>query len=261
MKEHMDDELLMGYRVVSGGPEACCDAIAEWIDTGTGCRWLACLNPHSYVVARDRPEFATALQQADWLVPDGVGIMLAAWLLRCRLAGRVTGADVFDGVNRRLDAVGGSVFFLGATEDTLDLIKARFSRDYPMVRIAGWLAPPFRDAFSAEERDAMEAAVRGAVPDVLWVGLTSPKQDLWIFESRHRLGVKFAAGIGAVFDFYSGRVQRSPAAFQRMGLEWLPRLLREPMRLWRRMFISAPVFVAAVLREVMRSRSSRSVSR
>jgi N-acetylglucosaminyldiphosphoundecaprenol N-acetyl-beta-D-mannosaminyltransferase len=78
---------------------------------------------------------------------------------------------------------------------------------------------------------------------VLWVGMTAPKQESWIHQLRERLDVRFAAAIGAVFDFYIGRIKRSPPAFQTLGLEWLPRLVQEPRRLWRRMFVSAPIFM------------------
>ena len=88
-----------------------------------------------------------------------------------------------------------------------------------------------------------------AAPDVLWVGMTAPKQEKWIFENRACLNVKFAAAIGAVFDFYTGQVKRSHPVFQRFGLEWLPRLIQQPRRLWRRMFVSAPIFVWHVLRQ------------
>jgi N-acetylglucosaminyldiphosphoundecaprenol N-acetyl-beta-D-mannosaminyltransferase len=120
--------------------------------------------------------------------------------------------------------------------------------DYPNVRVAGTYSPPFKKTYSKEEVDAMAAAINEAAPDVLWVGMTAPKQEKWIHDQRDRLNVKFAAAIGAVFDFYTGRVKRSHPAFQRLGLEWLPRLVQEPRRLWRRMFVSAPVFLFAVLR-------------
>jgi N-acetylglucosaminyldiphosphoundecaprenol N-acetyl-beta-D-mannosaminyltransferase len=95
----------------------------------------------------------------------------------------------------------------------------------------------------------MIAAINASKADVLWVGMTAPKQEKWIFENRARLNVKFAGAIGAVFDFYTGRVKRSHPVFQRLGLEWLPRLVQQPRRLWRRMFVSAPIFVWHVLKQ------------
>lgn len=211
-------------------------------------RWLACLNPHSYAVALDRPEFEAALHGADWLVADGVGVVIASRLRGGAVRQRITGSDVFHGVHRRLEGNGGGkVFFIGSTEETLSRIREKMARDYPRVEIVGTYSPPFKPEYSAAELDLMVETINAARPDVLWVGMTAPKQELWIHALRDRLDVRFAAAIGAVFDFYIGRIKRSPAAFQALGLEWLPRLVQEPRRLWRRMFVSAPIFMWHVM--------------
>lgn len=240
-------ENLLGYGVDDLRVEDCADALFSCLlnpRDARGCAWLACLNPHSYVVALDDPRFSQALRDADWLLPDGAGVVLASRLLGGSIRERVTGSDVFYGLHRRMNAVGKmSVFFLGATEETLALIRERMAQDYPSICVAGTYSPPFKDVYSAEEVNAMIAAVNAAAPNVLWVGMTAPKQEKWIYENRARLKVKFAGAIGAVFDFYTGRVKRSHPVFQRLGLEWLPRLLQQPRRLWRRMFVSAPLFL------------------
>lgn len=244
-----DREGILGYDVYVRGAEACVASIAEWVTSGDRARWLACLNPHSYAVALDAPAFAAALQDADWLIPDGVGIVHASRLLGGAIRERVTGWDVFVGLSGRLDALGtGRYFFLGATEDTLARIRERMARDFPRIVIAGTFSPPFTPEFSARQLDEMVEAVNAARADVLWVGMTAPKQEVWVHAVRSRLDVRFAAAVGAVFDFYTGKVTRSHPAFQRLGLEWLPRLAREPRRLWRRTFVSAPRFLWHVLR-------------
>ena len=243
-------ESILGYPVRTDSVEAIADDICASIKQESDFRWLSCLNPHSYSVARENNSFSTVLKEADWLIPDGVGIVLASRIFRGEIRGRVTGSDVFKGVHERLNTIGGSVFFLGSTEGTLGDMRERLSEDYPNVRIVGTYSPPFKQSFDKMDNDAMVAAINKVAPDVLWVGLTSPKQDLWIYSNRHRLNVKFAAGVGAVFDFYAGHIERSHPIFQRMGLEWLPRLLREPRRLWRRMFVSAPIFLWDVVKRV-----------
>ncbi|WP_413904703.1 WecB/TagA/CpsF family glycosyltransferase [Candidatus Skiveiella danica] len=211
------------------------------------------MNPHSYAVALDDMDFASALKSADWLVPDGVGVVFASRLLGGAVKTRVTGSDVFEGLHARMNARKGmSVFFLGASEETLALIRARMAVDYPAIRVAGTYSPPFKPEYSTAELDEMITAVNAARPDVLWVGMTAPKQEKWIFQNLHRLDVKFAGAVGAVFDFYVGKVKRSHPVFQDMGLEWLPRLLRQPVRLWRRTFVSAPIFVWHVVRQAAR---------
>lgn len=238
-----ETERILGYEVYASGADACGASIADWIEKGDRLRWLACLNPHSYAVALDRPEFQAALRDADWLVADGVGIVLASWFQGGALRERVTGSDVFFAVHRRLDASGGGrIFFLGSTDETVRSIRAKMAVDFPRLEVVGTYSPPFKPEFSEAELDRMVSAVNAVRPDVLWVGMTAPKQEIWLHRLRDRLDVRFAAAIGAVFDFYTGRIKRSSPAFQALGLEWLPRLLQEPRRLWRRMLVSAPIF-------------------
>lgn len=210
--------------------------------------WVACLNPHSYVLALEDTLFNQALHSADWLVADGVGVVLASRLLGGRISERLTGSDIFYGLNERLNATQeSSCFFLGSTDKTLAHIRQKMELDYPNIRVAGTYSPPYKAEFSQSELDEMIAAVNAANADILWVGLSAPKQEKWIFENLARLNVKFAGAIGAVFDFYTGNVKRSHPCFFNLGLEWLPRLFQQPQRLWKRMFVSAPVFVWHVL--------------
>lgn len=237
-------ESMLGYRVIRDGVEACVSAIFASLEQGEQHKWFACLNPHSYVVAIDDPEFQTALKSADWLVPDGAGIMLASRILGTDIQQRVTGPDIFAGLHDRLQEAGGySVFFLGSTDATLADIGRRMSEDWPNIRIAGTYSPPFKAKFSDDDLDLMVTAINAARPDVLWVGMTAPKQELWIQQVLPRLEVRFVAAVGAVFDFYTGRVKRPHPLFRRLGVEWLPRLLQEPRRLWRRTLVSAPIFL------------------
>lgn len=246
-------EDIAGYTVGKLGVQACVVDIVAWVkQAGSNgqCRWLACMNPHSYAAALDDASFSHALHAADWLIPDGVGVVLASKTLGGHIRERVTGSDIFRGVMVELNRLGGSsAFFLGSTDETLDAIRARMAVDFPNVRVAGTYSPPFKPVFSGVDNERMVAAINAAAPDVLWVGMTAPKQEKWLYEHFGQLNVRFAAAVGAVFDFYTGRVKRSHPVFQRIGLEWLPRLVQEPRRLWRRMFVSAPIFVWHVLRQ------------
>jgi N-acetylglucosaminyldiphosphoundecaprenol N-acetyl-beta-D-mannosaminyltransferase len=113
------------------------------------------------------------------------------------------------------------------------------------------LSPPFKDEFDEADDAAMIAAVNAARPDVLWVGMTAPKQEKWIYRNHDRLDVPFTGAIGAAFDFYAGTKKRAPQWVGQMGLEWLPRLVREPRRLWRRNLVSTPKFLYKVLAQVV----------
>ena len=244
---------ILGYQLDSAEAIACVDEIFRTVassaaPTPDAARWLACLNPHSYCVALDDEPFARALRDATWLIPDGIGVVWASHALGYPVAERVTGYDIFVGLLERMQAAGGgSVFLLGSTEQTLDLIAARLTREYPLVTVCGAYAPPYAACFSVEENDNIAGRVNAACPDALFVGLSAPKQEKWIHQMQGRLQTPFIAAIGAVFDFYGGSIKRSSPVFQQFGLEWLPRLLQEPRRLWRRSFISAPRFVWAVV--------------
>lgn len=250
-------EKLLGYHLDHGAPGDFVDGLFQNLMHGVGhrsCQWLACLNPHSYAVAKGDAEFSLALHNADWLIPDGAGILLASRIQGGNIRERITGSDIFQHMHRLMEREGGlRVFFLGSTEETLALIREKMAVDFPNIQVAGTYSPPFKAEYSPLELDQMIDAINAAQADVLWVGMTAPKQEKWIYANRERLQVCFAAAIGAVFDFYTGRVKRSHPVFQSLGLEWLPRLVQQPRRLWRRMFISAPIF----LWDAVKSRNAR----
>jgi N-acetylglucosaminyldiphosphoundecaprenol N-acetyl-beta-D-mannosaminyltransferase len=251
-------EDILGYQVTTAGKDECLDLIMSWLKAGLRRKYFVCANPHSLEIALDDDVFDQALKGADLAVPDGVGIVIASRILRGSIRDRVTGSDIFRGLNSRMQKEGGfSVFFLGASEDTLKDIREKMAVDYPSIKVSGTFSPPFKPEFSDNENAVMVAAVNAAAPDVLWVGMTAPKQEKWILRNLDRLNVGFIAPVGAVFDFYTGRIKRSHPFFQALGLEWLPRLLREPGRLWRRNFVSNPHFLARVLRAGRGKRPAR----
>lgn len=216
-------------------------------DAAAGGAWLACLNPHSYAVACDDHDFGEALRRATWLVPDGAGVVLASRWIGGRIRERLCGPDAFLAISTAMNARGPfNVMFLGSTEATLAAVARRYRADFPNAATIDTHSPPFRAAFDDADVAAMRDVVRRAAPDILWVGLTAPKQELLLQRLGADAGYGFAAAIGAAFDFYAGNVQRSGSAFRRLGLEWLPRLVQEPRRLWRRTFVSAPRFLVDV---------------
>ena len=244
---------LFGYTISSEDAEANAALALGWVESGISGRYMATANPHSLVVASGDGLFRNALQQADMLTPDGVGVVLAAHLLDLPLPRRVVGYDFFIALTRALAAKGeGRVFFLGSSDRVLSLIVKRLNREFPSLCVCGTYAPTYDAAFSDEENGAIVEAINAARPDVLWVGMTAPKQEKWLFAHRDRLQVPFAGAVGAAFDFYAGTSTRAPAFIQGMGLEWLYRFICEPRRLWKRNLVSTPRFIGMVLREKMR---------
>jgi N-acetylglucosaminyldiphosphoundecaprenol N-acetyl-beta-D-mannosaminyltransferase len=243
-------ESILGYPVCTHGVTESVATIVDWIAAGERRRVFVCANPHSLVTADGDQEFRQALHAADLVTPDGAGIVLASRLLGGTIRERVTGSDIFLELSihfNKHQPDQRSYFFLGASDATLQTIREKLANDYPHIRFAGGYSPPFKPEFSVEDDERMITTINAAKPDVLWVGMTAPKQEKWIMRNRDRLEVGFIGAIGAVFDFYAGNVKRSHPVFQRLGLEWLPRLLQEPRRLWHRNVVSTPVFLAKVL--------------
>jgi len=240
---------ILGFKTSAAG--AVGDVNETWgiIKSGQQGKYIACTNPHSLVVARSDPYFTEALKKADILLPDGIGIVLAAKILGVNLTERVAGSDLFLGLSDKANKEGGlRYFFLGSTQEVLDKITARLSKEYPNITICGVLSPPFKPEFSDDDNREMIDIINRAKPDVLWVGMTAPKQEKWIYKNKDQLDVPVMGAIGAVFDFYAGTIKRSPEWACRMGLEWLPRLLREPKRLFKRNFVSSPLFLYMVFK-------------
>jgi len=244
-------EDILGYQVVSSSKEICIESIAEWIEKGEQKKYFVCLNPHSCEVAQKDPLFKTAIFNADLVVPDGVGIIIASKILGGTITERITGFDIFAGLTSVMNTQKKrSCFFLGSTENNLAIIKEKMGKEFPHVRVAGCYSPPFKKEFDDEDNRRMVKIINEAKADVLWVGMTAPKQEKWILTNKENLeGVKFIGAIGAVFDFYAGTVKRSHPLFQKCGLEWLPRFCRQPGRLWRRNLVSNPHFLLRVIQK------------
>jgi N-acetylglucosaminyldiphosphoundecaprenol N-acetyl-beta-D-mannosaminyltransferase len=255
----ISNEDILGYQVTTEPAAALVQRIMDWIaEPERRCRYFACLNPHSVEVAVEDEHYTRALREAEFLTPDGIGIVYASRMLGGSIRDRVTGTDIFDGTCKALqERGGGRMFFLGSTEDTLAAISERMRRDYPDIEVVGTFSPPFRPAFTDEDNKQMVEAINASGADVLWVGLTAPKQERWLHEHQSALQVAFAGPIGAVFDFYGGKVKRAGPLVQRLGLEWLPRLLQQPQRLWRRMGVSAPRFLSRVVAARLRGADGR----
>ncbi len=211
--------------------------------------WLACINPHSYVTAQSDYHFSVALQNADWLIPDGIGIVMFSAISGEKVHQRVAGGDVFYELNQKMSSgVGKTAYFLGSTEATLEKIKIYMAKNFPKIEVVGTFSPPFRDSFDSEDTSDMVRRINAVSPDVLWVGLTAPKQEKWLNENINLLDVKVAGAVGAVFDFCAGNIQRAPLWMQRTGLEWLHRSLSSPSKLGKRNAISNPIFLYFMVR-------------
>lgn len=210
------------------------------------------INAYSYDMARENPLFAEALMKGDVLIPDGMSIVKACRILKAQSQPRerIAGWDLFVHEMGRLNEKGGTCFFMGSSEQTLTLIRKRAATEYPNIRVETY-SPPYKPAFSEEDDKAMIAAINRAKPDLLWIGMTAPKQEIWTYTHWNDLRIDCHAGtIGAVFDFFARTVCRAPKAWQDSGFEWLYRLLKEPRRMWRRYIIGNARYLWLVCREI-----------
>lgn len=209
---------------------------------------ITTLNAHSFNTLKKDTAFREALQASDMILPDGISIVLAARLLYGKKIKKIAGADLFRYEMQRVHAYRGKCFFLGSSETTLNLIRERVNKEYPGLQVYSY-SPPYKQQFTEEESRTMINEVNSVEPDVLFVGMTAPKQEKWASLHSQQLRASHICCIGAVFDFYAGTVQRAPVWMINAGMEWFYRLVREPKRMWRRYLIGNTLFVSEILRE------------
>jgi N-acetylglucosaminyldiphosphoundecaprenol N-acetyl-beta-D-mannosaminyltransferase len=188
-------------------------------------------------------------------VADGVGVQIVANLCGRTLGPRITGIDYFRALMTALNLRGGArVAYFGSQVQVLDKLVAQGATSFPEVNVVKAISPPYGD-WTPETNERFIAEINDAHPDVLWVGMTAPKQEKWVRENQHRLECGVVGSIGAVFDYFAGTVRRAPEWLCDMGLEWAYRLSREPRRLWQRTFVSAPQFLGLAMSEALRGRT------
>lgn len=211
------------------------------------------INSHSYITALKDNLFQEALLNGGALIPDGASIVLAFKFLRGEKIERIAGWDLFQYEMHRLNAKGGKCFFLGSSDRVLKLIVEKSKSIYPNIEVLTY-SPPYKPEFTEKENQDMISTVNQANPDLLWIGMTAPKQEKWAYTHLDELDITCHIGtIGAVFDFFAGTVKRAPIWWQEHGLEWLYRLIKEPKRMWRRSFISNSLFLWNILKEKINS--------
>jgi N-acetylglucosaminyldiphosphoundecaprenol N-acetyl-beta-D-mannosaminyltransferase len=208
------------------------------------------LNAHSFNTVQEDEDFQTAIQSSDVLLPDGISVVWAMRLLTGAKLKKIAGADLFIYEMERINAIGGKCFFLGSSENTLQKILKKAAREYPNVQVYSY-SPPYKPEFSEIENKLMIDAVNAVEPDVLFVGMTAPKQEKWAHQHFNQLAVGHVCCIGGVFDFYAGTIKRAPNWMIHLGLEWSYRLIKEPRRMWRRYLIGNIKFITNIVWEKM----------
>lgn len=208
---------------------------------------------HGVIAAQKDDELMRIHEMAAAVCPDGLPLVWAAHRVGLNGAKRVSGPDLMDRLCEVAAGEGWRQFFYGGKEGVGQLLADRLSEKYPGTVIAGHFSPPFRP-LEADERAAVIEQINSSHADIVWVGLSTPKQEVWMADIRPQLEAPILLGVGAAFDFHAGLIPRAPRWMQRSGFEWLYRLVHEPRRLWRRYLVGIPEFIWQILRTPPRRR-------
>lgn len=239
---------------IHAGTEA--ETIAE-IESAIGQRNRAIqqivVNVAKIVHAQNDEELRSAINNSDIVNIDGQGVVWALKLLGYPIPGRVAGCDLFQKLIALSAEKGYRPYFFGAKQEVLDEMLSRFRALYPNLEIAG----ARNGYYSAEDEAGIAAEIAAAKPDMLFLGITSPKKELFIDRYTAQMNIPYTMGVGGSFDVVAGKVKRAPRWMQRVGLEWFYRILQEPRRMWKRYAVTNSKFFFLLLREFRDHREKR----
>jgi N-acetylglucosaminyldiphosphoundecaprenol N-acetyl-beta-D-mannosaminyltransferase len=225
--------------------------IRAWIAAREGCSYIAVTGMHGVTEAQRDPQFKDVLNEASMVVPDGMPLVWLARMEGYKLPRRVYGPELMDTFFRDTrDEF--AHFFYGGGPGVPERLAESLADRYG-IRVAGTLSPPFRP-LTPDEDDAIIQQINASQADVLWVGLSTPKQERWMHVHARSMDTPVAVGVGAAFDFLSGAKRSAPTWMQEHGMEWLFRLMSEPTRLWRRYLVGGSQFAYWILLDRLRLR-------
>ena len=219
--------------------------IQGWIKNGTR-KYVCIRDSHGLILCQNDNLLRRIHNSADMVTPDGMPLV---WLLKIAgfgYAGRVYGPDLMGSLLKLSCEYKYKHFFYGSTDEVLNRLRQSIERRLPGAAIVGSFAPPFRK-LEPDETERVVRVINESGANIVWVGLGTPKQELWMAEQRGSLRAEVLIGVGAAFDFYSGVKPQAPKLIQRSGFEWLYRLATEPRRLWRRYLKTVPLFMALII--------------
>lgn len=223
--------------------------VTRWIDSRT-CRYISVCTVHTVMECQRDESMRRAVNGAGLATPDGMPLVwLSHWWGHSPVT-RVYGPDLMLALCQLSVERGYSHYFYGGAAGIPELLAENLQRRFPHLKVAGAYSPPFRPLTSNEQAQII-SQINQAAPDIIWVGLGTPKQDLWMAAQRPQLTAPLLIGVGAAFDFHTGRIPQAPRWMQQSGLEWLFRLWQEPRRLWYRYLVYNPLFIALVLAQVL----------
>ena len=239
---------IVGVSISATAYDEVLDVVAGWVEmrraapTAEPGRYICVTSVHGVISAVFDPEIREILNGADIATPDGMPLVWAMRSFGVSEQTRVYGPTLMLKACKRAAETGQRIFLYGGQDDTLELLERNLLAQFPQLTIAGKYAPPFRPLTPAESTHVVEL-IRTSNSDLVFVGLSTPKQERWMVQHRDRLPGVVMFGVGAAFNFHAGTVKQAPGWMQQSGLEWLFRLLAEPRRLWKRYLFITPLFL------------------
>ena len=240
---------VLGVGVDPVNPARAVEIIERWI-AGRDRQYVCVSGIHGVMESQQDESLRAIHNRAGLVVPDGMPLVWLSRLHGFRQADRVYGPDLLLECCGRSIRTGHRHYFYGGGSGVPEQLVSRLQERFPGLTVAGTFSPPFRP-LAPEEDGAVIHRINAAQPDIVWVGLSTPKQERWMAEHRDRLEAPVLIGVGAAFDFHAGLKRQAPRWMQRSGLEWLFRLLSEPRRLWRRYLRNNPLFVWRLLLQAL----------
>jgi len=217
----------------------------SWIATAVPdkpARYICVTSVHGVMEARKDPAIRSILNQADIATPDGMPLVWALRSFGFPGQQRVYGPNLMLSLCDQASRLGHRIFLYGGRPETLETLTSNLQSRFPGLAIAGSYSPPFRDLTESEESEVRQL-IRTAKPELIFVGISTPKQERWMAAHKHVFPGVVMVGVGAAFDFHAGRVRQAPEWMQKSGLEWFFRLTCEPARLWKRYVLVTPWFL------------------
>jgi len=246
---------ILGLRIDAVDLSGACVVIESWI-TERRREYVCVTGAHGVIEARSDRHLHAIHAEAGLVVPDGMPLVFMARRLGFPETSRVYGPELMRRLTAHSAEKGWSQFYYGGTPGLAQRLATELHVRHPDLLVAGLLSPPFRPLSRAEDEHEVET-INSCKPDIVWVGLSTPKQELWMSEHRAKLDAPVLIGVGAAFDFLAGTKPQAPLWMQRSGLEWLYRLGSEPRRLWRRYARIVPAFAALALLQFISMRFGR----
>ncbi|MFC1550451.1 WecB/TagA/CpsF family glycosyltransferase [Candidatus Neomarinimicrobiota bacterium] len=241
---------ILGIRITATNIHECKTLINNAIN-GKINQYIVIRDVHGIVQSHKSQAVKAAHDHAAYVLPDGMPLVWIGKIKGNKSIDRCYGPDLMLAIMDESVEKGYKHFFYGGNSGVANRLKSEMENRYPGVKIVGTYSPPFRPLNKSEELE-LENLIDELKPDILWIGLSTPKQELFMYENLNKLNAKLMIGVGAAFDFHTGIIKQAPALVQRLGFEWAYRIFQEPRRLWKRYLISIPTFIVYYILELLK---------